>query len=200
MKKPVLAIDIDDVLTASNEGVRRYVNRTFGMNHTPADYAVTGEYRRYWDRIWSADEEEGRKIYESYLASGETARLKPVDGALPAIRRLQTNYALVVVTARHIEQVEHTKDWLGRHAPNIFKRVEFLLERPDNENITKAYILRELGAEYIIDDNADHCRHALDAGIQALLFGEYGWNREVTVPDGIVRVKNWSEVLEYLDA
>ena len=64
---------------------------------------------------------------------------------------------------------------------------------------TKADIVKQIGADYLIDDQPKHCFAAAEAGITSLLFGDYRWNRNVKLPEGVVKVRTWHEVLEYFD-
>jgi len=45
----------------------------------------------------------------------------------------------------------------------------------------------------------EDCTLAHEAGVQALLFGEYGWNMTQAIPESVVRVKDWQAVKEYFD-
>jgi uncharacterized HAD superfamily protein len=65
--------------------------------------------------------------------------------------------------------------------------------------MTKTKILAEIGANYLIDDQPKHCIAAAEAGITALLFGDYKWNKDIELKTNMVRVKNWQEVTEYFD-
>jgi hypothetical protein len=60
-------------------------------------------------------------------------------------------------------------------------------------------ICQEIGAGYLIDDNVEHCRLAAEAGVKALLFGEYGWNKHLPTPPGVERVKDWKDVTDYFN-
>ncbi|HEY1835463.1 MAG TPA: hypothetical protein VGG13_01430, partial [Candidatus Saccharimonadales bacterium] len=60
-------------------------------------------------------------------------------------------------------------------------------------------IAQEIGAKYLIDDNAEYCVLSQDIGVQALLFGDYGWNRKEKLVKGVTRVKEWAAVLQYFD-
>jgi 5'(3')-deoxyribonucleotidase len=59
---------------------------------------------------------------------------------------------------------------------------------------TKDEICVRLGADYLIDDQPKHVLSAYKAGVGAILFGDYGWNRNVLVDDGVKRARNWDEV------
>ena len=58
--------------------------------------------------------------------------------------------------------------------------------------------LTVIGASYLIDDSFGHCELAAEVGIKAILFGNYGWNRQQTLIDGIVRCKDWDAVSKIL--
>ncbi|HLA48993.1 MAG TPA: hypothetical protein VJY84_00415, partial [Candidatus Saccharimonadales bacterium] len=64
----------------------------------------------------------------------------------------------------------------------------------------KAEVCREIGADYLVDDQPKHCLAAADAGITALLFGDYKWTRVNNLPKNVIKVRNWPAVLEYFNA
>jgi uncharacterized HAD superfamily protein len=63
----------------------------------------------------------------------------------------------------------------------------------------KSEVCIELGVSYLIDDNLTAVTQTSAFGIKALLFGDYPWNQAKELPEGVTRVKNWQEVLEYFD-
>ncbi len=71
--------------------------------------------------------------------------------------------------------------------------------KQDAHKRTKTEILQSIGADFLIDDQLKHCISAADAGIGAVLFGAYPWNRVDTLPRGVTRCSDWSAVLEYFD-
>lgn len=197
--KKTIAVDIDDVIAAENDGVREFINLEYGEKHSVEDYLVDGEYWGYWESVWDIGDEEAKKRFDAYLASDVKDNLKLVDGAGKAIRRLKKSHRLVIVTSRYGRQLETTEPWLEKHFRKTFDGVAFVGTWDKNREITKAIIAREIGADYLIDDNAEHCNLAAKAGIQALLFGDYGWNRNTELHPKVKRLKNWQQVLEYFD-
>ncbi len=200
MPKPIIAIDIDDVLAGENETMREFINKTFRLNLTPEDYLVEAPYHGYWEKVWDVDEKEGRKRYQAYLDSGIKEHHSPLEGAVKAITKLQEKYDLVIVTSRYDFLIDITHRWLEEHFRDVFKSVEFVPVWDKSMKISKAKICKKVGASYLIDDNVEHCSLANEEGIKSLLFGEYGWNRAKKLPPGVTLVKNWQEVLEYFDA
>jgi 5'(3')-deoxyribonucleotidase len=199
MSKETVAVDIDDVAADENGGIREFANREYGFTHTYEDYLIDGVYKDYWERIWEVGPEKAQEIYDAFVNSPDKANLKVIEGAIEAINRLKKKYELVVITSREGAGMKVTKPWLERHFPDTFSRVEFVIAWSQNERVSKAVIAKALGVDYLIDDNATHCNLAAEEGIQPLLFGNYGWNRNMEIHPDIVRVENWQEVMEYFD-
>jgi 5'(3')-deoxyribonucleotidase len=200
MSKEIIAVDIDDVAADENGGIREFANREYGFNHTHEDYLEEGVYNGYWEAIWKVSPEKANEIYEAFVNSPDKANLKVIEGAIESINRLKDKYELVVITSRESVAMEVTKPWLERHFPDTFSRVEFVVAWSQGERVSKAVIADALGVDYLIDDNATHCNLAAEAGIQPLLFGDYGWNRKVELHPLTKRAKDWPEVLEYFGA
>lgn len=198
-KRPLIAVDIDDVLGDELEAIRQFANSHKGFTHTPEDYRVEGDYWGYWFSVWGVDAEEGRQIYDTYVAAGLKNDHTPLKGAIEAIVALKKNYDIVVITARGEQHVEPTVTWLKKHFKDAFKGVEFMPLWGDRMVITKAQIAQHHGATYLIDDNYEHCLRATEAGIETLLFGDYGWNRSFETVSGMTRVADWSAVRKYFD-
>jgi 5'(3')-deoxyribonucleotidase len=196
-KKPTIAVDIDDVLADSTEAYRIKVNEQSGANLRPHHYQVKGDYWGYYERIWAehgivANEDE----LDAEMISDQTS-IPLLAGAEFAIGELSKKYNIVIVTARNPLWEGATKDWLKHHFGNSTLDLYFSEAHRSEGKKTKGQLCKDLGASWLIDDNIGHCSSALDEGIKAILFGEYGWHGEV--PEGIVRCSDWPKVLEYFD-
>jgi uncharacterized HAD superfamily protein len=127
----------------------------------------------------------------------------PFTQAVPILQRLARSYNLVVVTSRRSLIRPETDRWLERYFPGIFQGIHYAGIYDSDDHIhnklkqTKAELCRELGVDYLIDDQLKHCVAAAEIGIKVLLFGDYNWNKADQLPDGIVRVKDWDEVERY---
>lgn len=200
MSREIIAVDIDDVAADENGGIREFANLEYGFNHTHEDYLEVGVYKGYWEGVWKVSPEKSKEIYEAFVNSPDKANLKVIEGAVEGINRLKKKYELVVITSREGVAMEVTKPWLERHFPDTFSRVEFVAAWSKDKKVSKAIVGKALGVTYLVDDNATHCNLAAEEGIQPLLFGDYGWNRNTELHPSIKRVKDWREVLEYFDA
>jgi uncharacterized HAD superfamily protein len=198
MTKKILAVDADDTLFDENTAIRLYMNDTYGFRHTAEDYLVTGPFDSYWERIWNVSPAKTHEMYESFVVSAYKQHLQPLPGALSALQTLKQEYQLVVVTSRDHRTVQWTHDALAEHYPDIFSDVHFAPLWGNGEKVTKAKICNEIGASYLIDDCFEHCQLAAEADVPAILFGDYGWNREQSLPANVVRCKDWNAVKRLL--
>ena len=198
MTKQIIAIDADDTLFDENTAVRLYINHYHGFEHTEADYLVEGPFDNYWERIWNVNPEKMTQMYEEFAHSTYKRDLLPVQGAVSVLQNLQEKYELVVVTSRGESVVDITHQSLTAHYPDIFKNVHFVPLWGGDKKATKAQICNEIGATHLVDDSFEHCKLAADAGVSALLFGDYGWNRYQELPVGVIRTKNWESIWQIL--
>ena len=200
MPKPIIAVDIDDVLSNLAQELVNFSNRTWGTNLS------IGDYNEHWGEMWKVDDLEIKRRSAEIHGSDLTSNLTHNPDAKPVLKTLAKKYNLVLATSRRRLITQETKDWIDRYFNNIFSGVHFSGVFDNNKHasiqvqLTKTEILKQIGAHYLIDDQPKHCFAAAEAGITALLFGDYKWNRNVKLEKNMVRVKNWQEVLEYFNA
>ena len=199
MSKPIIAVDADDTIFDENTAVRLYMNDHYGFEHTEDDYLVEGPFDNYWERIWNVAPEKVTQMYEEFAHSTYKKDLQPIAGAIPILQKLKEKYDLVIVTSRGQSVVDMTHASLRLHYPDIFNDVHFVPLWGSGEKATKAQICNEIGASYLIDDSFEHCKLAAEAGVNAIIFGDYGWNRFQELSIRITRCKNWKEVWRILD-
>lgn len=197
--KRIIAIDIDDVLADTTDVLRQFVNDQTGSQLTPEDYLVPGDYHRYYDRIWESHGIAKKINYEAFAQAmiRDQSAVPLLPGARAAIHHLSKKFHIVFITYRKSSWEMATKKWFKDYFAKDDVELHFTGHRDDEGYKTKGQLCRALGAEILIDDNPEHCLSALEEGIDALLFGSYGWS--VNVPKGLIRCKDWGSVLEYLN-
>jgi len=199
MSKPVIAVDIDDVLVQGTESLRQRVNDLLGINLSPEDYAVPGGYSSYYEQVWQAHGVADQIQWADLDAEmvRDQSHMLAVEGAYHVLKKLSRRYKLVVVTARNISWEPATAVWLAARYPNIFSGVYFAGDSTHSQS--KGDLCKEVGADWLIDDNPDHAASALKVDVKVLLFGDYGWHKHTTMPENAVRCKDWAAVQEYFD-
>ena len=191
-----IAVDIDDVLARNAEGFVAYSNQRWGMQLTAEDYNDD------WLKVWRVDLGEAKARAKDYFQSGAFREFAPRKEALPVLKILKKRFELVIITSRQHSLAKQTSEWIDEHFTGIFSELHYTniwradLSR-DMVNQTKTELCQQVGAEYLIDDQTKHCFAAAQAGITALLFGEFAWNRSAEMPNGVVRVRDWEAVEAY---
>lgn len=193
-RRQLIAVDIDEVLAHHNQALASWHNREYGTVHAADTY-----FTDYWSKVWGISSEEAEKRAVAFHASGAHAQFSPVERALDTLQRLRESYDLVVVTVRRQSVIEDTRQWIDNHYPGIFTKIYFVHFWDKNDTTTKAQLCQKVGASYLIDDSIKHCTQAMEAGISALLFGDYSWNQAQHLSPHIKRVANWGDVLKVLD-
>lgn len=197
MIKPIIAVDIDEVLALNAESFIAYTNQQWGMDLTIDDY------HEHWAEIWKVDHDETIRRASEYNISGLHETMQHFEEAVAVLEALASKYKLIIVTARRQELAEKTERWIEARFSGIFSAVHYAgiwdTQRKDAVTFTKAGICLELGVNYLIDDQSKHCNAAQEAGIQAVMFGDYSWNRNDQLVDGVVRCADWIKVQEHFD-
>ncbi len=200
MSRPIIAVDVDDVLSLSAKGFSEYSNKRWGGSTRPEDYTEE------WAVFWKLPLNEAIIRAEEFSGSDAVYFYEHFEESLPVLEASRRSYDLVIVTSRRSELKGHTDRWLEERFPGIFTAVHYAGIWDTDEHVsnklkqTKTEVCRQLGASYLIDDQTKHCIAAQGAGLQALLFGDYAWNQSEAVSPDIVRVSGWQEVKEYFDA
>ena len=195
MKKPIIAVDIDDTLFPHFGDLISWYNANFGTSLTEYDNHPTDPEN------WGTDDVTvAIKRVQQFFRTEEFKNAKPFDNVQRVLSRLSERYELIVITARDdmIEQTTHK--WLRSHFKDVFHEVHFTNNFSlHGKKRAKADIMKGLGVAYLIDDSLEHCSAAAQGGVEAILFGNYDWNQADLLPIGITRCLGWNQVQEYFD-
>lgn len=198
MSKPVIAIDIDDVLSANAEAFTAFSNQRFGTSLQATDYD------EHWARMWGVDMAETERRAVEFHASGVVAEYSRKDNAREVLQELSSRYKLIVVTSRRRSIESHTRAWIAEQYPDIFDDILFAgiydegLKK-EHFQMTKSDLFTSSAVSFVIDDQLKHCLAAVELGIETILFGNYSWNQADELPALLTRCENWLAVGEYFD-
>ncbi|KAH0838550.1 hypothetical protein J3R83DRAFT_6869 [Lanmaoa asiatica] len=206
LPKGIIAVDLDDVLSATNEHIAAWHNEKYGTNIGLNDFY----YYYYWKNpCWGPPPQTHRKVRDFY-ATDWVSSILPIEGAqegTAALRRL--GYRLVIITARNEHVRDASWEWTQRHFPGCFEEIictgQFAVQqRLDgvpgvvqskgnviSKKLTKAEVCIRIGAKLLIDDsleNAVACAEYVSPsgdGVapSVLLFGYYQWNKRLSLPE-----------------
>lgn len=189
MSKPVIAVDVDEVLTPTQPALIEHHNQLHGTKLQLSDFHTYD----FWE-VWGGTKEESIENFMLFTESDYFDRLPPMPGAMEVLTRLSHTYNLAIVTSRMHSLLAPTMKWLDLHYPKLFESVLLGNYGVKGLSQTKSEMCQQLGAKVLIDDSMHYAKECVDVGVQALLFGDYPWNQADELPEGVTRVKDWAEV------
>lgn len=204
MKRPTIAVDIDDVLTHSAEAVIEFSNMTWGTTLTLNDFDE--DWRKMWG-IDPGDEAEMHRRSQEIRAAGFMNVVARNDAGR-VLALLKKRARVVAVTSRRKAIELETREWIEEHLGNVIEEIHFAgIFDEDNETLkthehriiaTKHDILSVVRPDYFIDDQLKHCEAALKLGIKTIVFGNYAWNKDTDIESrGATRCISWNDIEEY---
>ncbi|KAF8139983.1 hypothetical protein EV363DRAFT_1311270 [Boletus edulis] len=200
--KGIIAVDLDDVLSNTNEHIAAWHNENHGSNLGLNDFY----YYYYWKNpCWGTPSQTHKKVKDFY-ATKWVSSIQPIEGAQEGTAVLRDlGYRLVIITARNEHIRDASWEWTQRHFPGFFQEIictgQFAAQqRPDGvpeqtnvvtKKLTKAEVCIRIGAKLLIDDsleNAVACAEHVspngdDIVPSVLLFGDYQWNKRLSLPE-----------------
>ncbi|EPZ35605.1 hypothetical protein ROZALSC1DRAFT_27271 [Rozella allomycis CSF55] len=205
INRPLLAIDVDEVLSMTHEAMIKFYNENYNANLELSDFTSYS----YW-QVWNVSLEESIEITRIFYNSEHFDNVRPVPCAFEVLKALQFKFDLVVVTSRQETIKEKTIQFIERYYPGIFKGVYFgnhYLSEEEKKNLvpkSKSTICQELGAFAIVDDSLAIALECAEIGMDVFLFDlehSYMWNKTEyhRLPSSIHRVLNWIQVADWLN-
>jgi uncharacterized HAD superfamily protein len=192
MKKPVLAVDIDEVLFPFTAEFLRAHNTRFGTGFTPAEVSDLS-----LDILGFTPAQITEMIHE--FSRQDQSQIPPLATAMDGLSRLKQDYHIAIVTSRNPKLQQPTEDWLQQHLAGYYD--ELILTGNHYDGVpyrSKVEVCLELGAVKLIDDQLYYARESAEKGLPFVLYGDYPWNQAPELPAGIVRVRDWSGVVDHL--
>lgn len=196
MTKSLIAIDCDEVLLPLHEPFLKHHNETYGTAYAYPD----PEGRYYLHQFIGEHHDVVTQKLKTYSNSPEFAKLAPLAGAIKTINHLITRFRFVGITARQDFMQEVTFATLSQNFGSAFEDIHFTPYNGKGEHSSKLQLCKELGSRFIIDDNLHTVTECAAGGMEAILFGEYHWNKTNTLPAHVTRCQDWTAVKDYFDA
>ncbi|KAF9229612.1 hypothetical protein BS17DRAFT_771683 [Gyrodon lividus] len=188
---PVIAIDLDDVLSSTNDLVIRWHNETYGSD---MDLSKAYYYCYSKNPHWGSTATTRTKVKRFY-GSNKLGEALPVPGAREGVHALRIlGFCLIIVTARGMDAYADSWSWVQRWFPECFTSMVCVGQFASNgssKRVSKAEVCIDIGAKLLIDDSMDNAlacaQYAAPDGVAkvpppVLLFGAYEWNKRMSQP------------------
>lgn len=185
----VIAVDIDDVLYPFADTVIEYVHKRSGKPVTAVELFGDQEYTAS-----GLHESDFIRLVREYHAEDANLSHSPLPGSLEHLADLAIDNDVYLVTSRLPSMKQHTEAWIQIHLGGVRLQDIIFTGNHWNGNVTetKADICRRIEADYLIEDQPRYVDLFTDHPTQAILFGDYDWNKDHSYD---VRANNWREVV-----
>lgn len=195
MGKPLIAVDVDDVLLDFIPSLLKYCNLKFG---TTSEFEDFSHYELQTN--WKCTPEEVFERVYSFYNSEEFKSLPSLKDAYKTLNNLSDDYDFVVISSRPLDTYAKTSSSLDRLFPGIFREY-YLTGDFKKEGLThgKGKLCRQLGVYKIIDDSYSNALDCVNSGIGVLLY-ERPWNKNIEIQSELIqKVASWEEVFKVCD-
>ncbi len=193
MKKPVIAIDFDDVVANFNAAYIKYTNKKHGYKMT-YDQIITFDMRE----LYGVSEETVISRVRTFCTDHHHT-IYPHPNTQVALRKLRQMYDLHIVTSRCQSLRSVTEQWLASHELNYFSALHFTNgfgSRYPNQKRTKVEVCKEIGAKALIEDAPSNVLAVSKSAIPVLMPNR-PWNQGMT-GERIIPIRSWDEAVIYL--
>jgi uncharacterized HAD superfamily protein len=177
--KPILGVDIDNVLAQSDACLREAIRRHFLIGLEEEDIT------QYDYSAYGVTQAQLREVFE--LFNADLCRtLKVIPGAKAALRLLATRFEIALVTSRNPASKAGTEYWLRRKGLP-YDQLHFNDEK------------HALGIPYqaFVEDRHEHAHRIAATGAQVFLMTR-PWNSQPLTHSNVVRVQTWKEIVAHL--
>lgn len=193
--KKIIAVDIDEVLFPMAASLLEFYNGEHGT-----EYRIDQMTSYFLEDLTGETEEEMLAKIQAYLKTEHYLAGQPIEGSIDAIHKMREKFKLILVTSRDHFYRGSTERFLENKFGGLFDELYYThLEATPTVRKPKHLICKEIGAIALIDDHLSNVVSCPEHGIEGILFGDYPWNQSKSLPDGVVRVNGWQEVLEHFD-
>ncbi len=185
-----VGIDLDDTIWDYQTIFLKFYNEKFKKNPLPKNL-----FSSSLGGFLKISKEKLRNLLDEFAMRSDFKNLPLVEGAKEAIQKLEEKHNLFFITARPPKRKELTRECFFNHF-GYYGKIYFLGEKSFSHFKTKGEICKNLGINFMIDDNLENLKSCKKEGIKSFLLGK-PWNKGRNLR-GIKRVKNWEEILNLI--
>lgn len=187
-----IGIDLDDV-------VFEFVNEL--LKHFEEKYRKKISYEEiisyHFYNILGISKEDFEKLFFNHFDKEKMENLDLCELAYESVNNLSKEHDIFFITSR--VRKEGTLESLKKH----FNHINFKLHFSSNPYAgtlgkNKGEICKELEIDFMIEDSKEHAEICAKQGIKTFLLDK-PWNRYCEEHDKIIKVRDWSEVLNKIN-
>jgi len=177
--KPILGVDIDNVLAQSDACLRAMIRRQFRIDLNEQDI-IQYDYSAY-----GLTEIQLTEIFQSFNTE-HCRTLKVIPGAKAALTLLAPRFEIVLVTSRNPASKEGTEYWLQR------KGLPY-----DQLHFNDDKLALGIPYQAFVEDRHEHAHRIAATGATVFLMTR-PWNAQPLAHPNVQRVQTWREIVGHL--
>jgi uncharacterized HAD superfamily protein len=186
-----VCIDIDNVLTESDEIMRRLIFQiTHGRVSLRPEHIVQFKYQACKDdRHECITDKEWELVHRAFSEEGPLLSLRPQNGARDGIIELSKIFSVHFVTARLQQARRATIAWLEKVFPSVSYGLHFVGQAEKHE------VMGEMVAA--VEDDFEQALAFANRGVKAVVMDQ-PWNRSGVLTSNMRRCHGWRELPKIL--
>ena len=185
-----IATDIDEVLIYLLDPFVKNYNSIHQTNFKREDF-----FTYNWWEVLGISKQRSIEEYQKFMENPASDDLPLIQGSLEGVRALAEVFSINAVTFRAKEVETKTNlqisQFSGYLNQIVFGSTSLVSWTPNS----KGKITKSLDSKLIIEDSLSAAYDCLNHGIPSVLL-DYPWNQDDNLPEGILRVKTWDEILD----
>jgi uncharacterized HAD superfamily protein len=190
-----IAVDMDEILSQFCDAFIEFHNFKYKTSYTIKDF-----FSFDFSKVLNCSEDESTNRVNCYFKTDFFKKMKVVSGAIDGINKLKEKHELHLVTGRHEEIKDETLIWINKYFPNTFITINFTNHFSKiYKKTTKAEICIKLGVKVLIEDSLEYSKELEEHHIKVILM-DMPWNQKEKLPSNFIRVYNWKEIIEEINA
>jgi HAD superfamily hydrolase (TIGR01509 family) len=187
-----IGIDFDDVLTDTSHVLFAAMNEQLGKN---VSYDEVTEYA--WEPVFNISKATMQQTYRKIAQQHSFHQALPLlANAQKVLHQLKNDgHQLIIISARETAELPFTTVWLKEQG--LLHLFSAVIHRPAGEHIWenyKAAMAKEFGIDIFIEDAPQNVLSVAALKIPVIVV-DAKYNRDVSFPDSVIRIKNWKEIL-----
>jgi len=186
-----IGIDLDSVVANIMTPLIDFHNKNYRTNLKLSDHTTF-----LIEKIWRCSEEEAINRIFKFYQSGFMDKIKPMPGSVDGIEYLSKIHELHIITSRPYITDKDTNHWVNKYFPNNFKTINHTNQggKKGSHKIYKSEVVKMLGISLFIEDHLDFAYDCASLDIKILLMN-MPWNQTKKLPENIIRVYSWKEIV-----
>lgn len=187
-----IGLDFDDVIIDFCPALIHEHNKEHGTS-----YKIKDMVHFEFEKLWGGTQKDTVDRIVMMYDAPEHINFPPVAGVVESLAVLKEKYQLVIITGRPDISRKSMEMWLDKYLPGIFKDIYFTNQFHGEQKYSKADFCSMYNVDLFVDDYLPTVLDVANNGIRAILF-DAPWNQN-ELPDNVVRVKSWKDIMSILD-